>query len=593
MADLSVRGAGASLSLLGVEGLSSDTNKLNQEGNREMQQGIGDLVPELKLNMPDAEIIALTSQWVRKYEEYEKEVIEKQKEVEQYYLGDPEHKLLRTTQRVFSDSKRPISDNILFESLETFLPQATKQNPEPVVAADETPEGQELSKDIKNMLVYQTDRQQLRLILKKMTRFWSMYFLGAIKIGWDAEIDDIKTEAIRPQSLILDPDATVDDTGEYTGEYIGQVKKKTARNLVSLFPEKRGVITKQVNGKMATEVTYVEWWTDDKLFFTLKGVVLGKFRNPHWNYSGTETRVSDTGELEEFEISGTNHFEKPRMPFVFMSVFNLGKHPHDDTSLMYQNLSNQDIINKRVFQIDKNADNMNNGIVLSGDAFSKEQAKNANEALTRGEALWVPQGDIRAAYQRDQAPSLSPDVFNQLVDMRQQLKNIFGITSFTPGGIAQDKTVRGKILTRESDSSRIGGGISVYIEQAADQVFNWWVQMFSVYYTEPHSASILGEQKAQELVTLAAEDIDRKLIVSVKEGSLIPKDDVSQRNEALELWSAGAIDPISLFEKLDFPDPLEKAKQLWQWQTNPAGLFGEEPQIEEVPQDLLGQQPLQ
>jgi len=577
MANLSVRGAGADLSLLGAEGLASRTNKLNENGEQSLQQGIGDLTPELKLSMDDSEIIALTTEWTRKYKEYERELTFKQDEVEKYYLGQTRHKVLQSV-NAFPNSKRPISDNLLFEALETFLPQATKQNPEPLVGTDESDEGQELASNVKNMLVYQSDRQQLRLILKKMTRHWSMAFLGVVKIGWDAEANDIKTEAIRTQSLILDSGCTIDDTGRYTGEYIGQLIEKSASDIVALFPEKLSLIKKRVDGKMATKITYTEWWTKDKLFFTLGREVLGKFRNPHWNYDGVEERLLETGETEEFEVRGSNHFDLPQMPFVFLSVFNMGKHPHDDTSLMYQNLSNQDIINKRVFQIDKNADNMNNGIVLSGDAFSKEQAKNANEALTAGDALWVPSGDIRGAYQRDQAPSLPGDIFNQLADMRGQLRGIFGITALTPGGIQQDRTVRGKILTKEVDASRIGGGITVYIEQAADQIFNWWIQMFYVYYTEPHAASVLGDKKSAQTFEIHNADLNRKLTVSVKEGALIPKDDMSQRSEAIELWGAGAIDPITLFEKLDFPDPIEKAKQLWQWQTDPASLFGEQPQ---------------
>jgi len=58
----------------------------------------------------------------------------------------------------------------------------------------------------------------------------------------------------------------------------------------------------------------------------------------------------------------------------------------------------------------------------------------------------------------------------------------------------------------------------------------------------------------------------KTLTITVKEGSLIPKDPLTQRNEAMDLWSAGAIDPASLFKKLDFPNPSEATQQLILWQ---------------------------
>ena len=68
----------------------------------------------------------------------------------------------------------------------------------------------------------------------------------------------------------------------------------------------------------------------------------------------------------------------------------------------------------------------------------------------------------------------------------------------------------------------------------------------------------------------------KALKVSVKEGSLIPKDDLTKRNEAIDLWSAGALDPITLFERLDDPNPYETAKKLFLWKTMPQLLFAED-----------------
>ncbi|MEK7091755.1 MAG: hypothetical protein AAB900_02080, partial [Patescibacteria group bacterium] len=58
-------------------------------------------------------------------------------------------------------------------------------------------------------------------------------------------------------------------------------------------------------------------------------------------------------------------------------------------------------------------------------------------------------------------------------------------------------------------------------------------------------------------------------IVSVKEGSLIPKDRLTERNEAIDLWGAQAIDPLTLAERLEDPNPQEFTKRLVLWKLNP------------------------
>ena len=118
--------------------------------------------------------------------------------------------------------------------------------------------------------------------------------------------------------------------------------------------------------------------------------------------------------------------------------------------------------------------------------------------------------------------------------------------------------------------------------------------MFYVYYDEPRSGAILGSASGAEFVTLKINQSDKKLLVSVKEGSLVPKDDLVKREEALTLWSQNAIDPITLFERLQFPDPQESAKQLFLWQTNPISLFPElaqQAQAPEQPAELPQQTP--
>jgi hypothetical protein len=566
-----------------VLSLGANVNKAGTGREDEEKQGIIDTREDNldKVLGDDQELILLANKWEQKYKGYDEEIRKRQEDCENYWLGK------QFPQANIQEGSRPIADNLIFEATETFLPEATKQNPEPTVTCDNTEEGNQYASLWKDMLIANADTQHLRLVVKKIARYWSLYFLGVAKISWDEKQDNFATNAINPQKLILDPDAEILEGGKYVGGYVGERRETTAEKLVEMFPKAKQKITQMVEGKMGTRLRFVEWWTQEKVFFTMKDIVLDKYENPHWNYSKKTKKVDEFGQEQEVEEQGDNHFVEPEMPYVFLTVFNLGKHPHDDTSLIYQNLANQDLVNKKLAQIDRNTDNMNNGIVLSGKSFTREQATEAVTALARGDALWVPDGAIGESYRRDVAPALSPTVYTELQDLRQELRNIFGVRGSSAQGVSSEQTVRGKIIIGQKDSSRIGGGISDSIEQVCDSIFNWWVQMMKVYYSEDNFIGILGEEKAFQFYKLK-QNIKRKLIVSVKEGSLIPRDELSKRNEAIDLWGAGALDPETLFERLGFADPKQAAETLYLWKFAPQSLF---PKVLEKTQQGLGEVP--
>lgn len=524
---------------------------------------------EFTSTMPDDEIVQLTNQWQRDYDQYYREIETTQKTSYDYWIGKQTKKVIED----MLDSQRNLVDNKLFSALETFLPIATRANPDPLVTIDPNATDQRLAELVRNSLTYQADKQKLRMLLKAMVRDWALFRLGCLKVGWDFATGDIKTEVVNPRRLILDKDGYIADGGIFTGEYIGEKMKFSASTLIELFPKKATFINGLAKGKMGTKLEVKQWWyhgTD--LFYTLNDTVLGKYKNYLWNYDGEVTKPGPTGEDVTEDVQGTNHFTEPRAPYVFLSVFSTRTQPHDDTSLILQNLPIQDLINRRYRQIDHNAEMTNNGLIVNG-IFSSEQAALAAQALRKGGAIRIPGNttDVTKAVAHIRAPGLDGTVYETLKDARNELADIFGTSGSTPQGTENTDTVRGKVLVNQLDSSRIGGGVTEYIEQAADSIYNWWLQIMYVHYDEPHYASALGTQGAQELIQIRSSDLQGKIMVTVKEGSLIPKDPLTRRNEAIDLWSANAIDPVTLYQKLDYPDPHSAAESLLLWQMVQAG----------------------
>jgi hypothetical protein len=564
----------------GYASLGDDINKrpMGSQEDQETQEGImSEKLPELALEMDDEKILKLTKKWKEKWKnsDVKSEWEEQCKENEKYWKG--EH-----YSGPKSDKKRAMVDNLMFESVETYLPQATRRNPEPLTTLDpseeSTPEKEAYIQRLKKKLASVADKIKLRLKLKRAGKNWALYLLGVAKFGWDIDRNIPAVSIIRPQKLIMDPEATVDEDG-YTGSYIGEYRKTEASILIRMAEtadkEAEGLkkLKEKIGEDTGTEVQYIEWWTQEYLCWEYEGSILLKRKNPNWNYDKTEegTSVDDYGNEipTSNEIKGINHFPSPKMPYEFLSVYNLGTRPVDDTSLIGQNLANQDLVNKRNKQITKNVDGMNGGVVVSEErsGLSSSQAKAVTKALENGGAIMIPTGLPQEAIYRMPSVPLPPDVYNQLQDTRNRLRDIFGTRGSTPAGTQSETTVRGKIISRTQDTDRIGGGVSEYFEQFADGIYNWMVQLLYVY--DPEFQPVPGKEPP-------------KVDVSVKEGSLLPKDSTSMANQAIELASAGKMSLVDLFKRLEYPNPEELAANVWLEANAPELLYKNNPLVQEA-----------
>ena len=91
------------------------------------------------------------------------------------------------------------------------------------------------------------------------------------------------------------------------------------------------------------------------------------------------------------------------------------------------------------------------------------------------------------------------------------------------------------------------------------------VQLMKMYYTETQTIKILGEDGTVEFLRLNRDDIEKQIEIHVKSGEQLPMDKVSLRTEAVQLWQLGALDPVTLFQRLEFPNPEKAAERLVAW----------------------------
>lgn len=541
---------------MGVQSLvGSRLNKVNA-GNNDGNEGVqSEFIDELALDMSDEKLLELKKKTETNYRGYEAVIKLRQEANKTYYLGRQKGGTSEALNGVVA------ADNLIFESNETFIPAALAKNPEPVVFCDDTEEGDKLSTSVKCMLQYHTEILSLRAQLNVMVRKHSVDMLSVMKHGWDAEMQDIVDDVRDAKNFIFDQEGYIDVYANYVG-LMGEVITCTAQELVDLFPKHETYISIMCDGKLGTKISYTEWWNDKYTFTTFKDKVLDKSKNPHYNYDKNVKSVDEFGNESDEVQKGRNHFGRPKKPYSFLSVFSFGEEPYDVTGLVEQNIPNQRRISRRTEQIDINLSRQNNSDLFSEDNFTQETAKQAKNALAVGNPVLVPQGKpIEEAVVRLQAQGLDASFFKDLENQKGALRASFGVEGITANQPEQTDTARGMILENQHDTSRIGGSMGDALERLAKAVFNQHVQFYYVYYDVPHEAAIMGQMKAVEFTTLSSAQMNKRLVISVSPNSMKPKDEITEMNQAMALFQAGALDPKTLLTRVNFPDPQNTAEQ--------------------------------
>ena len=485
------------LNIDGVRNLvGSGTNKI--QGGGYADEGVtGEQEDALEVTLSDEELLALRDEYEGAWNNYGPKIKPQQEQNKRYLFG------MQRMQSQSSGAKKPVSANLLFEATATFVPGALAKNPEPVVWSDNTPDGKEASSQLKTMLQFHAETLGLREKLSVMVWHWSVYFTACLKYGWDEKTQDISMEVKNPKALKMQPDGYVDEFGNFCG-WLGDPCEVTAKKLIEMYPKQKDYITLKVSGKMGTRCTYTEWWNDDMCFSTFYDVVLDKHKNEFFNYA-KDAKTDNIGLETEPGKEGHNHFASPQKPYTFLSVFSLQEQPHDFTNLIEQNIANQDQITDRDIQIDKNARQSNNSLIVSGLSFNQEIAHQAAQAMEDGDPVLIPDGNMDSI-KRMPANSLPQGLVEAQENNKNTLRSIYGTQGMTASAPDTDQTAHGMVINTNRDTSRIGGGMGDSLERVSRAAFNYLTQMYYVFYDEPHYASVLGNGAAVSFVQLQMQD---------------------------------------------------------------------------------------
>lgn len=522
---------------------------------------------QFEINTKKDDLLKTFEEWLKDSQTYHDYLLQFQKISEEYYKGNQtERDAIRARETANSDTV----ENRIFEAVETIVPIVTQKAHQFIVLpGSENERSVERANNTQKVLSRKYETIEMQKKLETVTRHLLLYRFGCMKWEWGYEQDDVDVKVVDPR-LILVPRMRLDphdlpykiEIQEYSKKEIEEYWPDFDVNKLST--EERVDLGGTTTNRRKCYRVY-EVWTPEMVAWFCSKQLLEKKANPYYDFKGEEQsyiQKTKKGAKISKKLVFSNIFDRPTDPYVFFSTYNVGDEPFGSTSLVEVGISIQDAINVQKRKIIDNLRRMGNGqVYLDSDAMSKEESDNITDEvglIIRGEGL-ASQNKMK----RDPGVQLPNAHFSNLTHSEAVFDNILGVHSATRGQ-AQAKTLGQDILSRQQDFTRVDL-ITRVLNRGVARIAMGLVQLMKMYYTETQVVKILGEEGAVEFVNLNKDDIEDYIEIIVKSGDNLPLDKISLRTEAVQLWQLGALDPVTLFERLEFPNPSKAAERLLAW----------------------------
>ena len=517
----------------------------------------------------DEELIRLFDRWYKESQTLY-DVLSKVCEVnEQYYLGN------QTAREKIPSDKCNAVDNRIFMGIETIVPMITANTPQFVAMPaqeNEISEGFANSTQAILKIIYESRNVDVRTKLRQAARNMLLYRFGVLKPYWDEDIDDVNVKSVRAQRIRIAKYGQHEDDLPFVLEKLDmdfeEIEDFAGATKLEEVKKVAGSEEDDINNEVGRTVTVWECWADEFVFWKYGSVILKKQPNPFFDFTGRKENVLDAEGEPTVDEGGNavvrdvfyNHFRKPRKPYIFLSAYKLGDSIIGNTDLVQQAIPLQDIVNALNRQIVNNANKTGNPAwFVDSEVMDEEEARTR---ITNEEGLIVhgPNAANQNYVRRESPPSLPNYIPNAKSSAEGAIDNIMGTHATTRGERQKPETLGGRLLLKQGDIQR-GGTFVEEIDRAVAELANWFCQLIKIYYEDEKTIRIYGE-KGIEFLKFSKASVEDGLQVIVKEGSTLQEDEMSQRNEALILWQNGALDPITLFERLKFPHARQTAERL-------------------------------
>jgi len=494
----------------------------------------------------DDNLVEMISRWEVESKPYNDELRKEQDFCEQYYLGN------QTMRNYVPQFLSNHVTNRIFEAIETAVPIITAKSPEFIaLPAQEDEESALLADKTQKVLSELFDKLDIKEKLETVVRHFLLFRFGVLKPFWNEIKKNIDVRYVRPQLIYIPRyGQSVDEL-----PYILEDQSYTYQDLVDNFGAEKALslLVTTSEGKPGEPKKLYQVWeasTDHWTVWKCGNKILKKDKNLYYN----------------FEDESENYFEFPKKPYVFLATFPYAKGMVSSPSIAYQGIPLQDAINTITRKIIDHAVKMGNGAwMIDSEVMTFEEAK---EKINNAAGIIIHgKGAARQDMVRRDAPVPLPNYFIVLLaQLNSHFDNLFGLHSTTRGERGSQETATGRQLLKQADLGRLDAFVRI-TERAIDDLGEWLLQLMKLFYDTEHVFPILGEDGSAEFIKFKKESIQKGMKVKVRHGSTLPTDPEVEANRVIQLWQLGAIDPITLYKKLNYSNPEALAQKLMLFKT--------------------------
>lgn len=565
----------------------------------------------------DEQIIGKVDKLIGQSETLYNKKLREYKVADAYFNGRPD---------LASSGKMPLISNKLFPIIRNMVGLTSDPRPHPSAKLGRMPEETpqeivkqklELANDVEKSLDEWWEDHQMQSSLQKTLLslytyadfFWMPY--------WSVEKNDVCIELLSPRRIYLDPNN--DNVGE--SDYAVVVFYRSRAKMYEQFGEEKckdlkysdyketidvegaydgnigsssgaGSTVTQIHANVCKVLLYMDkgWWV-----YKVDKQIIDKTRCPFWAADlATQQEAIKAKIQEKYKQGGLgglinkgvdavkgmvgmetdqdrmdqevntvmetftpkkNYLKYPKIPLIQFDTYRFAGETYS-RSVMQQSVPMIDDMNVRKHAITENSENIAKpGTVVDGNMYNETDAAKLKNIRKTGEVARLEtkaNHSLRESVVVFDGVPLPSQFFEDIERDARDLDNLWGHHEVSKGGGDPNSQTKGGILAlQEADQTPVRL-ITRNLEDALQEVFNWVVQIRKLYMKDD---------------VLDWSSVDQTVKVTVKSGSMMPVSKEQQRQQALELFRIGAIDPYTLHERLETPNPEQAAQRLQAWIT--------------------------
>jgi hypothetical protein len=493
--------------------------------------------------------------------------------------------------------------NVIFLTIRNLVGLSTDNPPIPDVApAKETPQSKKRAKTVAGALQYGMLRTQFSDLLAECLFDTWIKRDSYLHWFWNYDKNDFDVVGVKIEEITFSPGATSIQDAEYLIYHPTRNRSWYKQNYKDFY-EKIKFERVSDDGKIdnassrGTSARMYCYWENDLNIEMVMGkdgnwIILKKRKNPYYEYRSTDEQIMQwasemypeavmaakqaqmpdatgvkaaMGLPEDADIEGfqpiINFLDKPRKPFVQIPSIKLMGELYSKDIISQIKAVFIDL-NKKKRQIADNLRGCNTKLIVDSNAFSEDEVPSITDEPNQVILADFSTNPKPVYYAQPTGFELDK-VLADMADDQQYIDDVFGHHEISRGA-GNASTLGQDQMNFESDKTPVRFQVRA-VEKAIVELWQGWIQLMKMFYTEVHYVKRFGANGAMEEYELMSKDIEEGIEPILRPMSTAPMSKVIRAQQATQLAVAGLLDPITMFEDLGRANAEELARRFTNW----------------------------